>query len=1084
MRHGSVLAVFCLLCAVFVAGTSGQTIFGSITGTVTDPTGAVVPGAPITLTNEETGVSRHVSSGTSGVFAIVDLQPGTYKLHVEASGFTAIDRTGLALYANRVVNVDLQLSLGTSATQIQVAGEAPVLNTETATTNFLKIAEHLESMPILARQAHGNLQFAIYNPGANINGSANIYANGARQLDAYMSNDGIVEMADPVGVGGGQIGPDLDSVAEINYILANSPAEFKTPVTFTTVSKSGTNQLHGSFFYEINNTKFNARTFFAASVPVHIYNDFALGAGGPIRKNKTFFFANWDQESNHGQGIITANTPLVPWRTGTFTSSVKDPTTGLPFPNNQIPANRINAVSQKAQDFFYPLPNFGAATLQAGNWRGINPTIGTTKTMDGRIDQNFSERDVVFGRMSYKRVASHTSSNFMPPLGTGHQQRDSGTSVLSWTHTFSPRLINEARTGYARNYNQFYPNLVGSDILSQLGIQGISTNGIHGVPYITITGLTGTNQSSNGLSLDTDYQWTDNLSWNRGAHSAKFGLDAIRDQIGGYTVPNIYGTYAFTTAFTGVAYADFLLGLPQTTGLSIPTPNQYQRGTTAAMYAQDLWKLSPRLTLSYGLRYELASPYHDKYGRIFSFDPKTGSLVLPDNGIASVNPLYPRNIPIESASQAGYPADNLVRFPKRNFYPRIGLAYKLTANGKAAIRAGYGIYGNTIYGSMAQSLVGGPFSGSETLTNVLTGGTPLLTLGNPFPNTVAGKTAALQNVTGVYPNIRTPYTQQWNVTLEKQVASMAFTAAYIGSHSVALLYPRNLNQPVPGTAPFHGYLYPSLSGITWVENGGTESYNSMQLSASKTVGTGLTFTTGFTWAHSLTDQIDNGNFTGQLIQNAYDRTVERGNNTYIPRERYFGDVSYNLPFGARQRFLNHLPRFADAILGGWRLSSIVTLQTGQFFTPKFSGADPSNTNNPGGRPDVVSGVSAIPAGGQSIANWINLAAFAIPGCPAATPVCNNPANVGRFGNAGNNILVGPHMRNIDLAVLKDFRFTDRWILQFDGNFGNVLNHPNFGNPPANISSPATASTITSTLTNYLQGSPPGRAIYFMLRLKF
>jgi len=1073
-----------LLAACFALSAPAQTTFGTITGTITDATGAVIPSAPVTVVNEETGVARRASTAANGIYSILDLQPGTYKLKVEATGFVTAERSGVVLFANRVVNVDLQLNVGASATQIQVTDAPPLVNTETATTSYTKIASHLESMPILARQAHGNLQPAIYNPGANVNGSANIYANGIRQLDAYMSNDGIVEMADPVGVGGGQIGPDIDAVAGITYTLANSPAEFKTPVNFTTVSKSGTNQFHGSAFYEINNTIMNARNFFAATVPVHVYNDWVLAFGGPIRRNKTFFFADFDDESNHGQGIITANTPLVPWRSGTFTSAVKDPTTGQNFPNNQIPASRISPVAQKAQNYFFPLANFGAANLQAGNWRSVNPTIGVTKTMDGRIDHSISERDLVFGRFSYKRVNAQTSSNYMPPLGTGHQQRDSGTSVLSWTHTFSPNLINEARTGYARNSNRTNPNLVGSDILNQIGISGINTQGAKGLPFILITGITGTNQPTGGQALDTDFQWTDNLSWTRGAHSFKFGLDAIRDQIGGATLSNIYGTYNFTTAFTGVAYADFLLGLPQTTASSIPTPSQYLRGTMWSAYAQDQWKLTPRLTLSYGIRYELAGPYYDRYGRIFSFDPKNGALVLPTNGVPNINPLYPRNIPIESATEAGYPDNTLVRFAKKNFYPRVGAAYKLTHDGKTAVRAGYGIYGDTIYGSMAQALVGGPFAGSQTLTNVLTNGNPLLTLANPFPSTVAGKAATLQNVTGIYPNIRTPYTQQWNVTLERQVGPFAFSAGYIGAHSVSILYPRNLNQPVPSTAPFKTLLYSGLNTISWVDNGGSASYNSLQLSASKTVGKSLTFMAGYTWAKDLTDQLDSGGYAGQMIQNAYDRSIERGNNPYVPRQRFFSDMAWSLPIGVGRPFLSHLPKYADAIIGGWRLSTIVTMQTGQWFTPKFQGTDPSNTNNPGGRPDVVAGANVIPSGGQTISNWFNLAAFMVPGCSPSNPVCTNPANVGRFGNAGNMILQGPHMRNLDLALMKDFRLTERFVLQLDGNFGNVFNHANFGNPTANISSPATGAAITSTLGNYLQGSPAARAIYVMLRLRF
>jgi hypothetical protein len=670
--------VFCVCAALaLTCSLYGQTTFGSITGTITDPSGAVIPNAQVTVTSQNTGVTRRVSTGTDGVYVVPNLQPDTYKVAVEQQGFNAVERSGVVLFANGTVSIDLQLAVGASSTKVEVTGAPPIINTETSTTSFAKIGEHIQDMPVLLRQSHGDLGVAIYNPGTGVNGSANIYANGVRQLDSVMSTDGIIEMADPDGVGGGQIGPGLDAVAEINYVLANSPAEFRSPVNFTIVSKGGTNEFHGGAFYEVNNTVFNARQFFAATVPVHVYNDFALNFGGPIRKNKTFFFVNWEQESNHTQTVVTSNTPLVSWRSGIFASAVKDPLTGQPFPNNQIPASRISPTSLAAQNYFYPLPNYGPATLQSGNWRGTHPGIGTPKSIDGRIDQNFSERDAVFGRLSYRHITSLTGSAFMPPLGTGQQFRNSGTAVLSWTHAFSPNLFNEVRGGYARNYNRYFPDLVGSDIISSLGIQGISTQGIHGVPYITVTGLTGTNQASNGLSLDTNFEWTDNLSWTHGNHAMKFGFDAIRDQIGGYTVGAAYGNFGFTTAYTGVAYADFLLGLPQTTQLNIPAPNQYQRGSSYAVYAQDQWKLSSRFTLNYGLRWELQGPYHDKFGRIFSFNPATGSLVLPDAGVSGVNPLYPHNIPIETATQAGYPDNTLLRFPKHNFYPRVGAAYNL-----------------------------------------------------------------------------------------------------------------------------------------------------------------------------------------------------------------------------------------------------------------------------------------------------------------------------------------------------------------------------------------------------------------------
>jgi hypothetical protein len=398
----AVALVFLLLC---LAGrVSSQSTFGSITGSVIDPTGARVPGARITATNEDTGVKRTMTAGADGVYAITDLLPGRYGVQIEANGFSPLERSGIVLDANRVINVDAQLTVGSSSTKVKVEAAAPVINTETSATSFVKTANEIADTPLLMRQSHSNLGFAVYNPGANIGSSAEIMANGIRTLDDYSSTDGIVEMADPDGVGGGQISPDLDSIAEVNYILANAPAEFKSPANFTVVTKSGTNQFHGMGFYEYNSNRMNARNFFAATVPFHVYNDFVVNLGGPIRRNKTFFFANYDQEHNRGQTVVTANTPLAAWRSGDFsgiTAIIKDPTTGQPFPNNRIPSNRFSSQGVGVLNVFYPIANFGGPTLQAGNWRGARPSIGSPKTIDGRVDHNFSERDMVFVRATY-----------------------------------------------------------------------------------------------------------------------------------------------------------------------------------------------------------------------------------------------------------------------------------------------------------------------------------------------------------------------------------------------------------------------------------------------------------------------------------------------------------------------------------------------------------------------------------------------------------------------------------------------------------------------------------------------------------
>jgi hypothetical protein len=397
-----------------------------------------------------------------------------------------------------------------------------------------------------------------------------------------------------------------------------------------------------------------------------------------------------------------------------------------------IPASRINRVSQKLQDYFYPLPNFGPPDLQSGNWRGqrFSQTQGYTRfdDFDIRVDHSFRQRDLIYARASYRRLPVLGYDNVLPPAGQYNESRGARSAVFSWTHNFSPSLLNEFRTGMTRMRDFTEPGLIGRDILQQVGLQGIGiTTPLHAQPVITIPGITTTDQSdSNVLNLNTNFEWTDNLSVTRGGHFLKFGVDVIRDQLSNANLSDtIYGSYNFTGTYTGNGYTDFLLGIPQSASRTIPTPESYLRGTIWSFYAQDQFKVSRRLTLNYGVRWELQGPYYDKNRAQYSFDPRTGSVVVPDSSKSRLNPLHPKNIPIVTASQAGYPNGPLADFDKNNIYPRFGFAFKPFANDKTVLRGAYGMYGNTVYGSAAKSLTGGPFAGSESFTNSLTNGVPL-----------------------------------------------------------------------------------------------------------------------------------------------------------------------------------------------------------------------------------------------------------------------------------------------------------------------------------------------------------------------
>ena len=1073
-----------LLLVLDLPGLS-QTTFGSITGTITDPTNAAIPGATVTVMNKATGSKESITTDQRGVFNATDVQPGTYDVQVQAQGFNNQTRAGIVVYAHNTVNVNLTLAVGAAASSVNVSATPPVLDTSSQTLSFTQTSNQLLEAPTVTGLQDTNQYYALYTPGMNINNGGGIHSYGVRTANTRVANDGIIETADADGVGGGPIGPAPGSISEVTIVTTDAGAEYQEPTNVVVVTKSGTNSFHGTAFWNWNGSDLNARNFFSSTVPFNNFNDYSANVGGPIKKNKLFFFANYEGLRSRGQSVLNANVPLAPWRTGNFSGlsqTLMNPYTNQPFPGNQIPASMISAVSQNSQNFFFPTPNFGPPTLQSGNWRSLIPSTSSSDTGDGRIDYNVSEKDRMFGRYTYHANNSLSVNGGSLPAATYIVIRPTTSAFYSWTHVFNANLLNEFRTGVSRNNEVEGPTLIGSQVISQIGLQGVNPPvGLPGQPIFNITGISNTDAHSGPVhNLDTNFQWVDNLSWTKGSHFLKFGTDIIRDQLSGFfNGNNIYGTLNFTGTYTGSAYADFLLGVPQTTSVNALPPFPYLRGTVFSLYAEDSFKMTPRLTLNYGVRYELDFPYTDKNGAIYSFDPSTLSIVVPQKGLTQISPYFPKTIPIVTDQQAGYPSNSLLTTHKFNFYPRVGLAYQLTADGKTAIRMGYGLYSDTIYPSIVQR--GGPYAGSESYFNSFVNGVPVLSFPNPF--SANGTAGSFQNVAAPNPNIKVPYTQQWNVTLQRQIGQFGISVSYIGTHGTDLLYERNLNQPPQGTIPFkqRGYLLSSsFNGINWFENGGNEGYNGLQVAATKTLGSNLTLNAGYTWARDLSTVTD----TLAVIPNQFNLSAERGNNPYTPNQRFFAVVVYALPVGRGQRFFNTMPSALNEALGGWRLSGIQTSQTGLWFTPSFTGFDPSNTNTIGGRPDQLANVPLYPAN-QSISQWFNPAAFVIPGCPATTPACSNPANVGRFGNAANYQLQGPSINTLDLSLLKDFRILEGKTLRFQAIFSNSLNHPNFGLPAANISSPATVGQITSTIGgNYVRGSSDSRQINLSLRFSF
>jgi hypothetical protein len=651
--------------------------------------------------------------------------------------------------------------------------------------------------------------------------------------------------------------------------------------------------------------------------------------------------------------------------------------------------------------------------------------------------------------------------------------------------------VNEIRTGATYHRNSYFPDAIGSNLIQQFGIQGVTTTGIHNIPILNIDPVTSIdfdgacdNYYNNPSST---FEWTDNLSWTRGRHFPKFGVDVVRERLDEKIISSqVYGEFDFTGVFTNFGYADFLLGIPQTTELAVPTPPRYLRGTTMGVYAQDQFKVSRDLTLNYGLRWQLEKPYHHIFGAIYSFDPKTGALVIPDDGVSHVNPYFPSNIPVITASKAGYPADALIDTRKANFQPRFGFAYKPFGSQNTVIRGGYGIYSNLVFRPLGRNMNGGPFAGNATYINSITNGVPLFSFPDPFLASPTSNTVppGSENVQGKNPHIKMPYTQQWNLTAEREVRQVSFRASYVGTRSVNLIYRRNLNQLPPSTTRFSASNrpYPLYNQIIWSENGGNEFYGGLELAATRKYSQNLSFSGGWTWARDLTDTQDQG-FGGQVIQNQFDRRAERANNSLTTAQRAFAYAVYTLPFGRNQRFLSNTNRWVNGVLGGWNTGWNVNLQTGQYFTPRFSGFDPSNTASFGGRPDRIADGN-LPGGQRTINRWFDASAFKIPGCPDSDRLCKQTArtNVGRFGNTGTNVLAGPGVRNLDFSLMKYFHLRENMRLQFRLIMVNAFNHPNFAVPRNNISS-GTVGTIAS-MARVLNGEPAPREIDLGLRLEF
>lgn len=1065
-----------IVLALFTGSAAAQSTFATLTGVVRDSSGAVVPGAQVSIRNVGQNVTVKAIANELGNYDVQTLSPGEYELVVEAQGFKRFIHGAIVLNARQAARIDARLELGPSHEQITVSEGSPVVATETATIDDARTSREILGLPLNFRASNTSLISVVaLAPGVQVRGSAeNFSIAGSRLSQNETSLDGISS----IGVRNHDVlvnmFPSAEIVREIRISSVSNSAEYQGSANVDTISRSGENAFHGSVFHYHQNGVFDARNTFATGVPFKVANTFGGSVGGPLiapglynGRNRTFFFVDYEGNRRAAQAVLAPNVPSLALRQGDFSQisnlTLRDPLTGAPFPGNRIPRDRQSATSLLLQDF-YPLPNFGAPTSLSGNFRGSFPARVGSDQFDARLDHHLTERHFFFARFSFKNLRDGTLNFSLPTIGPSRDTPHARSLTASDSISLTPRLLNEFRFGFARQRRRIEGPFNGPAIIRQLGIQGLDPDlpDRAGFPQISVSGFTTLSQAVYDNDLSASGEFQENMTWTRGSHTMKWGasLRLLRvTNITSVTGAGMFGNFNFLNTFTGHAYGDFLLGLPATTQRIAARRRAEGFTRNWSFFWQDDWKVSPRVTLNYGLRYEYHPPFRDRFGNISNFDRffPGGRVVVPTKGINNTEPVFRATIgdtPIVTAKEAGLP-ESLREPDFNNFAPRLGVAFRPFRDNRTVVRGGYGVFINDLIGAVFGSLRNIHTASTETFTNRITSGVPFLQFPRAFPNQIITGVADFRTANQM--DMRNPYTLQWHLTLEREVMRNTGTRlSYIGSRSLKIVHQVDYNQPPASTQPFSNSRkpFPLWNTIFSRVNGQTAKYHALQAEFDRRFAGGLTLQSSYTWAGNWSDGGD-GNETGSLIEDSFNRRREWSNVEFARPHRWLTVWLWDLPLGRGRRFGRGLPAVADHIIAGWELSGILLFQSGRWFHPVFSGFDPSNTNatarSSSLRPDRIADGN-LPAGERRVDRWFDTAAFTPP-----------PRNAGRFGDSAPFLLAGPGMKVWSGGVQKRFSLGEHRRVRVMATFQNLANHPNYNLPANNISTPGSVGRITSTL---------------------
>ena len=1074
--------IFASLTLLYALTLHAQVDTGSISGTVRDPAGAVITNATVTVTNSASGYTATVTTNHDGLYAVVDLHPGNYEVTATAQGFQKITHTGIDLRLQDRLAVNFDLAVGQTATSIEVQSTTPPLETETSSLGQVIEDKAIEALPLNGRNY---IQLAILGAGTSPSQRSNernsFVANGQREIQNSYVLDGIDNKNKIVGFDSSDaqsIEPVLDAIQEFKVQTATFSAEFgQSAGGVVNVSiRSGSDHFHGSAFEYLRNSWLDADPFFQPALtakPQFIQNQYGATIGGPILRDRTFFFFAWQSSRVSDASPQLAVVPTAAQLSGHFTTAIYDPSTTAPnptgsgyvrsqFANDQIPTSRFDPVAAKLL-LLFPAPNLTGANNFFSNQK---ETISNDQYIL-RADHRFSEKDSVFAHY-IAFFDTNTLPAVLPPPASNPSVvwPEAHSFAFSESHIFSPTLLNEARVGYQETREK--QTVQSPRLFDQYGIIGApDLANVTGLPTFAVSGLTtigttgpGTLQTaatgSGNLPIDKQgrvIQVNDNLTWQRGRHVFKFGADFQQVTLyanvtlsarPAYNFNGVYTQNPQSRSGTGSALADFLLGYTSSSSVSTKSDSESRQHIWQG-YVQDDWKARPNLTINAGLRYELPLPFYETANHYADVILEPGSL-------------YGTLLNASNAAQYGY-RNSFVDPNLHNFAPRLGFAWQVDP--KTVVRAAGGIfYGRDENVPVADRPTNNPpyyILSSYTSDQI----DPSIILATGFPaNAIDPSNVKTPSVNSYLKHSPTPYVQQWTLNGQRDIGfGFVGQLTYVGSGTHDLYYPNQIDQPAPGPGTIQTRRpFPQYSALHAYAPLVNANYNSLQAQLERRFRNGFSLLTTYTWGHA----IDNGPSQVDTVsapQNAHNFAAERGNSAFDVRNRFVTSVLYELPFGKGKPFLAD-SRLGNAIAGGWLLSGIFSAQSGLWFTPVES-VDSSNTGTTE-HPNRI-GNGNLASGKRNINHWFDTSAFTTPAQYT-------------FGNSGRDILNGPGFHNIDFGLSREISLVEGTSLEIRAEAFNLFNTPQFGLPNATLGQSTTA--VISSVTN------PQRQIQLAARLHF